>query len=120
VLSDLLYGLGFVVVLALSLGASRLRIGSWWVLAPGATACGLMIAMSGSLGTCQTGKAFADVFFAAGMVAVASIVLASLTAFVNVARGGDAAELLIIAVAGVVGFVTMFGYVGDAIGNCMG
>jgi ribose/xylose/arabinose/galactoside ABC-type transport system permease subunit len=79
----------------------------------------VLITLSAPISTCESDDATGITFSVAGIVAFVSIVLTSLTAFVDVVRGRSARRLLAIVAAVVMGAVTLFGFAGDAIGNCL-
>ena len=109
-------GLGAGALLAL--GASRLRISAWWILAPGAAATALLALLSPAESTCDAAEAVGWTYDIAALIALASYSVATLTAFVDAMRTREARRLLPIAAALIL-FIAGFLIVGETIGNCL-
>jgi hypothetical protein len=73
--------LGLGVASLVALGTSRLRISAWWILAPGAAAFALLVALYPAESNCEPSRAV------------------GYAAFVEAMRAGEGRRLLPIAVA---------------------
>ena len=110
--------LGLGVASLVALGAFRLGISAWWILAPGAAAFALLALLSPAESSCEASEALEYTYGIAILVALASFTVTVLTAFVEAMRTGQGRRLLPIAAA-VLLVIPGFFIVGEAIGNCL-
>jgi hypothetical protein len=108
-------GLGIAALLAL--GASRLRISAWWILAPAAAALALLVVLSPAESKCE-GGALGWTYDIAILVGLASCPLAALTAFVAAIRTAEARRLLPVGAAALI-FIAGFLVVVNTVGDCL-
>jgi hypothetical protein len=109
-------GLGIAALLAL--GASRLRISAWWILAPAAAALALLLALSPAESSCEGSGALGWTYDIAILVGLVSCPLAALTAFVDAIRTAEARRLLPVGAAALL-FIAGFLIVANTVGDCL-